>query len=280
MCHHPKRFSEDCVDFNMHEEKETVELEDKDNEMLNRLMLFIDTCWGDFFRLDERDDMKEWLSNHFYGSSEKLYKPKFKVGDVIHFGTDKKTYTIKEVCGITHYIDEKGNRMDMSYTDANFELAESGCSEKSEIPTNLDEAANEYAETHFRREYFQVPKDGMRRAFKAGWCAHDAQISKRSDNLDEAAENLDGFNDEQDKAASIYTDSLLEKLKIDGSIITPLSVYDAFKAGAMWDREQGVSFNTEVGWIDGPTIMDWPDDILDGFKMGDKVIVQIRKKDE
>lgn len=22
MCHHPKRFSEDCVDFNMHEEKE------------------------------------------------------------------------------------------------------------------------------------------------------------------------------------------------------------------------------------------------------------------
>ena len=55
---------------------------------------------------------------------------------------------------------------------------------------------------------------------------------------------------------------------------------DAFKAGAMWDRKQGVSFNTEVGWIDGPTIMDWPDDILDGFKMGDKVIVQIRKKDE
>ncbi len=22
MCHHPKRFSEDCVNFNMHEEKE------------------------------------------------------------------------------------------------------------------------------------------------------------------------------------------------------------------------------------------------------------------
>lgn len=43
--------------------------------------------------------------------------------------------------------------------------------EKSERPDNhdgLDEAANEYAETHFRREYFKVPKDGMRRAFKAG----------------------------------------------------------------------------------------------------------------
>jgi len=27
MCHHPKRFSKDCVDFNMHEEKETKESE-------------------------------------------------------------------------------------------------------------------------------------------------------------------------------------------------------------------------------------------------------------
>ena len=26
MCHHPKRFSEDCVDFNMHEEKEIKEV--------------------------------------------------------------------------------------------------------------------------------------------------------------------------------------------------------------------------------------------------------------
>lgn len=28
MCHHPKRFSEDCVDFNMYEEKETKESEE------------------------------------------------------------------------------------------------------------------------------------------------------------------------------------------------------------------------------------------------------------
>ena len=27
LCHHPKRFSEDCVDFNMHEEKEIKESE-------------------------------------------------------------------------------------------------------------------------------------------------------------------------------------------------------------------------------------------------------------
>ena len=31
MCHHPKRFSEDCVDFNMHEEKEIKESEKPDN---------------------------------------------------------------------------------------------------------------------------------------------------------------------------------------------------------------------------------------------------------
>lgn len=52
----------------------------------------------------------------------------------------------------------------------------------------------------------------------------------------------------------------------------------AFKAGAEWMAGQGASFNTKVGWIDGPTILDWPDDILDKFEMGDEVIVQIRKK--
>lgn len=51
-----------------------------------------------------------------------------------------------------------------------------------------------------------------------------------------------------------------------------------FKAGAEWMAGQGASFNTKVGWIDGPTILDWPDDILDKFEMGDEVIVQIRKK--
>lgn len=32
MCHHPKRFSEDCVDFNMHEEKEIKESEKPMNQ--------------------------------------------------------------------------------------------------------------------------------------------------------------------------------------------------------------------------------------------------------
>ena len=41
MCHHPKRFSEDCVDFNMHEEKEIKEsekpIQDGLEEEINRL---------------------------------------------------------------------------------------------------------------------------------------------------------------------------------------------------------------------------------------------------
>ena len=33
MCHHPKRFSEDCIDFNMHEEKEIKESEEPDKSL-------------------------------------------------------------------------------------------------------------------------------------------------------------------------------------------------------------------------------------------------------
>ena len=53
-----------------------------------------------------------------------------------------------------------------------------------------------------------------------------------------------------------------------------------FKAGAKWMAGQGASYDTEVGWLDGPTVLDWPDDILDSFEMGDKVIVQIRKNED
>ena len=57
---------------------------------------------------------------------ENLIKiPKFKVGDFIQYnGMGHNRYTIKEVCGISHYINSDGHRMDMSYTDANFELVE------------------------------------------------------------------------------------------------------------------------------------------------------------
>ena len=63
----------------------------------------------------------------------------------------------------------------------------------------------------------------------------------------------------------------------NGSFLTEREMVKLIKAGAEWVAGQGASFNTKVGWIDGPTILDWPDDILDKFEMGDEVIVQIRK---
>lgn len=50
-------------------------------------------------------------------------EPKFREGDSIQYkGFGHNKYTIKEVCGLSHYINTMGARMDMSYTDANFEL--------------------------------------------------------------------------------------------------------------------------------------------------------------
>ena len=51
--------------------------------------------------------------------------PKFKVGDFIQFnGMGHYRYTIKDVCGLSHYINSFDRRMDMAYTDNNFELVE------------------------------------------------------------------------------------------------------------------------------------------------------------
>ena len=53
---------------------------------------------------------------------------------------------------------------------------------------------------------------------------------------------------------------------------------NAFKAGAKWMAEQGVSVDGEFG-IRGVETESIVNELLNGgFKMGDKVIVQIRKK--
>ena len=61
------------------------------------------------------------------------------------------------------------------------------------------------------------------------------------------------------------------------------TVFYAFKAGAEWMAEQGVSKEAEievhgdVGWLKQSTsVIDVPDD----FKDGDTVIVQVRKKED
>jgi hypothetical protein len=73
------------------------------------------------------------------GQKPAKVEPKFREGDSIQFkGFGHNRYTIKEVCGLSHYINTKGNNMDMSYTDANFEVVKDSdkvklshaCSEK------------------------------------------------------------------------------------------------------------------------------------------------------
>ncbi len=120
---------------------------------------------------------------------------------------------------------------------------------ESSLSPNIDEAADNctYSEHAYARESF---KEG------AEW--RNAQIPKLPDNVDEAAEK---YADTQNK-----------------NFLKPEIVKNIFKAGAEWIAGQGASFNTKVGWIVGPTVLDWPDDILDKFKMSDEVIVQIRKK--
>ena len=56
MCHHPKRFSEDCVNFNVHEEKH---LESKSNKTLE-------------------EEAEEWAENEAYGKSDAEFEMAYK----------------------------------------------------------------------------------------------------------------------------------------------------------------------------------------------------------
>ena len=69
------------------------------------------------------------------GEQKSVKVPKFKAGDFIQFnGMGNTRYTVKEVCGLSHYINTYNKRMDMSYTDANFELVEhSAWSEEDKV---------------------------------------------------------------------------------------------------------------------------------------------------
>lgn len=61
--------------------------------------------------------------------------PKFKVGDTVRYKFNNictKPRTIAEICGLSHYIDKDGHRMDMAYTDVNFELVEEPVSDDLE----------------------------------------------------------------------------------------------------------------------------------------------------
>ena len=93
-------------------------------EIERRMKIYKESNYGISFRYQELEELLSFLSTL---KSEKPMNPvcesKFKVGDVIQFKDGTNQY---KICGVfsDHYINSIGVRMDMSYTDANFELVE------------------------------------------------------------------------------------------------------------------------------------------------------------
>lgn len=83
---------------------------------------------------------------------------------------------IKQICQIYDNFRSERDAATIAYNsdDTFWEhiLATYNLSQPS-LPSNLDEAAEKWKEEHFRREYYQIPKDAMSRSFKAGaeWMA-------------------------------------------------------------------------------------------------------------
>lgn len=107
----------------------------------------------------------------------------------------------------------------------------------------------------------------MQDAFLIGLFKGEKMQLSLPSNLDEAAKKI-----------VIQLHPSMEYSAVLGYQLTMGELVELVKAGVEWMAGQGASFNTKVGWIDGPTILDWPDDVLDKFEMGNEVIVQIRKK--
>ena len=88
--------------------------------------------------------------------------------------------------------------------------------------------------------------------------------------------------EELNKAAEEYTKRMIESWSFDSTGLRPFR--ESFIAGAKWAMEQGESFVASVDYCDGFYIdtTDQEQEVIEklGLKVMDKVIVQIRKKDE
>ena len=138
------------------------------------------------------------------------------------------------------------------------------------LPYNLDEVAELEPAID---EYLRVVKEASLRQiarYFAQWGAkwQAEQTSNLPDNLDEAAEE--------------YAKECLDlKFPTTDEKCVKADVLHTFKAGAKWMAEQGVSWEDELGWYDGLLLYSHDErQNLAGtdFNIGDKVIVQIRKK--
>ena len=130
------------------------------------------------------------------------------------------------------------------------------------LPSNLDEAAKEYANIQDDDDREKYVNGYLYNGFFAGAKWRDAQIPKLPDNIDEA---------------SFY---YAEACKYEGG--EKLLCAEHFKAGAGWMAEQGVTKECPIGMATEKIICNITEKTLDtlGICPGDKVIVHIRKANE
>ena len=136
----------------------------------------------------------------------------------------------------------------------------------------LDEAAEEYKQgvIDTGSDYLSESDESLyyaealKEAYKAGWLARDSQIPKLPDDVYEAAE--------------MYEEERISDYGYRGEWS------GAFKAGAKWAMEQGVTIDGCVTAIANERWLDIDDDradeVLSRFHNDEKVIIQIRKKHE
>ena len=100
--------------------------ESEDEKIRKALIEMVHDTTGDELWVDygiHKEEALAWLEKQGKQNPADKVMPKFHEGDSIQFkGFGHNRYTIKEVCGLSHYISTMGNIMDMSYTDANFEV--------------------------------------------------------------------------------------------------------------------------------------------------------------
>lgn len=132
---------------------------------------------------------------------------KFKVGDFIQFkGMGHTRYTIKEVCGLSHYINTCDKRMDMSYTDANFELVEQKPAAWSHIDENRINNICDFIQGH--TNFTDSAKEAAVVFLKS---LKDRYTWKPSKEQMEALWNVYQGGQEQAELATLYND--LKKLR-------------------------------------------------------------------
>lgn len=125
-------------------------------------------------------------------------------------------------------------------------------------------------------EIIELAEEGIISCDGRRFCWYQVELIPEP--IDECKPSIPSNLDEAAKKIVIQLHPSMEYSAVLGDHLTMGELVELVKSGAEWMAGQGASFNTKVGWIDGPTILDWPDDILDKFEMGDEVIVQIRNK--